>query len=204
MWFYVIIDMVVCMSKKREDNQQEEMYKIYIMLSFTGTWFSRMLRIFTRGKYVHVGFSFDDSLLMPYSFGRKNPRLLLPAGFTKEDLRKISKIHKKVDFLVYELVVTKKQYDLLQTNLSLFEKEKDKYHYNILGLGPIFFGRPLKREHHYVCSQFVGKLFQDSGIYDFHKDYSLIRPLDFTKMDNKKMVYCGNLAEFLEMKEELI
>lgn len=184
--------------------KQQQKNKIYIMLSFSGTYFSKFLRIFTRGKYVHVAVSLDDDMMTSYSFGRKNPKIMLPAGFVHEDLNRLNLAYRNAEFLVYEMELSPKQFYLLKKNIKKFEKEKDKYRYNIIGLLFIFFGKAYNRKYHYACSQFVGKVFQDSGIYDFKKHYSLIRPLDFLDdVIDKKMLYKGSLSEFLLVKDSL-
>ena len=60
------------------------MKKIYIVITFTGTILSRLVRLITRKKYCHASISLDEKLENMYSFGRKNPYLLLPAGFIHE------------------------------------------------------------------------------------------------------------------------
>ena len=48
------------------------MKKIYIILTFTGTILSRIVRIYTRKEYSHVSISLDQDLTKMYSFGRLN------------------------------------------------------------------------------------------------------------------------------------
>ena len=47
--------------------------KIYILLSFTGTILSRIIRMYTKDKYCHASLSLDKEFNELYSFGRLNP-----------------------------------------------------------------------------------------------------------------------------------
>ena len=46
---------------------------IYLVFSKTGTILSRILRNFSKTKYVHSSISLDSEFTQMYSFGRKNP-----------------------------------------------------------------------------------------------------------------------------------
>jgi len=179
--------------QKKSSNQ-----KIYIMCAYTGTWFSRTIKLFTRSKYVHLSIAFDAELKDIYSFGRKDPRHLFPAGFNKEDVNDMIEVYKSISCCIYELDVSKYDVKKLKRDVSRYMKEEDKYRYDILGLTLIFVGKSYNRKYHRVCSQFVGKLLQDNKIYNFKKHYSLIRPNDFYKMEPKTLMFQGVLNDYLE------
>ena len=46
---------------------------IYILLTNTGTLFTRVIQTYTRAPYNHASISFDRELTELYSFGRKHP-----------------------------------------------------------------------------------------------------------------------------------
>ena len=60
------------------------MKKIYIVLSFTGTILSRIVKLYTRKEYSHVSISLDKDLKHMYSFGRLNPYNPFWGGFVQE------------------------------------------------------------------------------------------------------------------------
>ena len=154
------------------------MKKIYIIATNTGTYFSKVLRFVTREKYVHVSIALDEKFNKVYSFGRKKINWILPAGFVEEDLNKITAIFKDSISQVYELNITNKQYYNLKKIIKKdFIRESFKYHY--------------------VCSQFCGKLLSDADIYDFKKDYSLIKPKDIFNMKGLKLIYEGKTIDFI-------
>ena len=57
---------------------------VYIVLSMSGTRFSRFLRLFSRLEFTHASLSFEEDLNTLYSFGRKKVRMPWIAGFTIE------------------------------------------------------------------------------------------------------------------------
>ena len=175
-------------------------HKIEIIFSYTGTAFSKFLKLMTRSKYVHISICLDGNPNEIYSFGRKNPRHMLPAGFVKEDLKYISELYKKAICLVYEKEIDEKQFNNLKNCINEYIKEQDKYQYDILGLTFMVIGKPYQRRYHRVCSQFVGMVVQKAQIYDFEgKHYSLIKPNDFYNMPDKERIYQGNLREYFEL-----
>ena len=46
------------------------MRKIYIVLTYTGTFLSKIIRMYTKEEYAHVSISFNENLEEMYSFGR--------------------------------------------------------------------------------------------------------------------------------------
>ena len=177
--------------------------KIYLVFSYTGTAFSRLLRVITRSQYVHIGLSFDTNLENVYSFGRKEPSKMFPAGLVKENLKEVHKIFGNTESQIYEMKINDKNYKKLKKILKEHLKEQDKYSYDILGLPFIYFKKKYRRKYHRVCSQFVGYLLQESGVHDFNIDYSLITLNHFYHIENKELIYQGKLTKYLIEKDDL-
>lgn len=177
------------------------MKDIYLIFSYTGTYFSTFLRFMTREKYVHVSIAFDKDLEKVYSFGRKNPKWIYPNGFVREDMNLIVNFFKNADCQIYSLPITKKQYYDLKKEIEKYMKNENDFYYNIKGLVFIQFNKIYHRSHHFVCSQFVGKILQNSHVYDFKKDYSIIKPKDIITMKNLKIIYEGKIADYLRKVE---
>ena len=51
----------------------ENKKKIYIVLTYSGTILSRIIRAYTGDEYSHVSIALDKDLEEMYSFGRLNP-----------------------------------------------------------------------------------------------------------------------------------
>lgn len=48
--------------------------KIYLLLTDTGTLFSKLIKCYTKKPYNHASIAFDGELSTVYSFGRKKPK----------------------------------------------------------------------------------------------------------------------------------
>ena len=55
---------------------------------------------------------------------------------------------------------------------------------------------PIKRENHYVCTQFVAKILEKAHIYEFEKSNLLVKHIDFEKIDNSNVIYTGYLNKY--------
>lgn len=171
--------------------------KIYIVLSQTGTCFSRAIKFYTRYNYNHTSIALDKELKELYSFGRRTLRLPLPAGFVHEDKDSgIFKIYKNTTCRVYELDVTEEEYDMVKDIIDNFKKEGIKYKYSVLGIIAIMLHIPYNRKYHYVCSQFVAHVLKEGKIVEFDKDTSLVKPEDFDNLDIGQVVYSGLLSNY--------
>ena len=175
--------------------------KIYIIYSYTGTILSRIIRLFTKEEYVHISICMDKKLKKVYSFGRYNPRWMFPCGFVMEDINLVSKVFKDTSCQLYELEISQSSYYKLKKKIKKYKKNRDSYHYNIKGLLHIHFNKIYQRDTHFVCSQFVAKLFIDSNIYDFHKDYSIIKPKDIVSIPGMRLIYEGKEIDLIKLVE---
>jgi len=175
------------------------MRKIYIIATNNHTMTSKVFKLFTREKYVHISIALDSKFKNVYSFGRKNPKRPLPAGFVNEDFNSICEYYSSSDCAVYELEINNKDYYHLKQDIKQkYIKNKIKFHYNIRGIPFLNFNIRHHREYHYVCTQFCGKLLMDAGIINFEKDYSLLKPKDFFNIENTTLVYEGKTSNYLQ------
>ena len=163
---------------------------------------ARLFGFATKEKYVHISIALDKRWKKVYSFSRKNPRWILPAGFVNENFDLITKRFVNSSCKVYELEITRQQYYKLKNELKKnYIKNAVKYRYNIVGLPMLNFNFPFRRKYHYVCSTFCGKLLTDAGIVDFKKDYSILKPRDFFNLKNSKLIYEGKTSDYLNEKK---
>ncbi len=166
---------------------------IYLIFTNTGTLFTRTISLYTKADYNHASLALDPSLHETYSFGRKNPRNPFFGGFVKEKMN--DHFFKRSDCLIYSYTITRQQELKLKHSISKFEKQKDAYHYNLLGLLGVIFNKPIQRKNAYFCSQFVAYILEDSGIVSFNKPSALITPEDLQKIPKLNFVYKGKLIE---------
>lgn len=168
---------------------------IYIILSNTGTLFSKTIKLYTKAPYNHTSIGFDMELRELYSFGRKKPNNPLIAGFVRENLR--HDFFKNTTCCIYKLTISHNKYLSIRKLLDEFEIETHKYRYNLVGVLGVMFNYPINRSYHYFCSQFVAALLQESGIYNFGKNIGLVKPSDFHCIKNATLVYEGSFLDYI-------
>ncbi len=173
------------------------MKEIYIIMSHSGTFISNIIKFYTRAKYSHVSIGLDKSLTKFYSFGRKNPFSPIGGGFVQEGIDYgIYKLHKNARCKVYKLILTEEKYIHLKNSIYEFIEKQDEYKYNYIGIFTIMFGFKFNRKNYYFCSQFVAEILQLNQIIQFNKDFSLIRPTDFEKVEEAKLIFEGKVADY--------
>lgn len=170
---------------------------IYIMISQTNTGCSKILQFFTRAPYNHASIALDENLNSLYSFARQNLYIPLIAGFVKEDINSgIYKIYNNTVCEIYRLKITEEQYKALEESIEEFKNNESEYRYNFAGLIAILFNIPYHRPKHYVCSQFVAYVLEQSKVIEFDKHFTLMRPYDFKSISELDLIYSGKLCDY--------
>lgn len=175
----------------------EKDYKIYILQMHTRTMPARLIKSFTNYKYSHIAISFDKSCETIYSFGRKKLNSIFNSGFIREN--KMGPFFKKFSETIcriYELEVTKEQYENLQKIISEMEKSSEDYKYDFIGVVLRFFMIPISFKNKYVCSYFVADIIEKANIHKFNKKTFFITPKDFEEIKEMKEIYSGKYATY--------
>lgn len=177
----------------------EKQRQIYILLSHSGSILSKLIHLYTRRNYTHVSLGLDEHLDELYSFGRIRPNNPVLGGFIREDiLNGTYNRFPNTRCAIYLLTVTESQYERLETEITRFKLEQEKYGYNLLGLIGIIINRPISRKYNYFCSQFVSEVLSNSGINIIQKVPSLTSPVDFLECKELKIIYEGQLKLYKE------
>ena len=167
---------------------------IYILLTRSGTWFSRLIHFATRDDYTHASIGLDGPAGPFYSFARKHEHFALPAGLVEERVT----VSRQADpCCLYELRVSEETYAQLRRRLSGMYRQREEYHYNLLGALSCGLNLPLARRRHYFCSQFVADLLAQCGAVALPKPPALLRPADFCSLRGLRPVHRGVLAGLL-------
>lgn len=167
---------------------------IYIMLSHSGSMFSRAIKVCSKDTYTHVSIAFDENLNELYSFGRIKPYNPMIGGFVKEDI--VNGTYGRfpqTKCAIYKLEIDDIQYKRLKRELNKFKRDKKRYGYNLIGVMSAAFNKPLRRRHKYFCSQFVSEILQNSGVKLIDKDPCLTSPMDFIRSEKLECIYEGEL-----------
>ncbi|MDI7742755.1 hypothetical protein QMK38_12150 [Lysinibacillus fusiformis] len=173
-----------------------ERKKLYLLLTDTGTVFTRMIKLYTKKPYNHASIVFDEYFNEVYSFGRKRPRNPFIGGFVNEDVRQ--GLFKNARCAIYSFEVSDMQVEKMKTFINEIEMEKHLYRYNLLGLITFIINKPYQRKRAYFCSEFVAQVLNEGGISEIQKPISLVSPNDLQNMNNLQLEFEGHLAELLE------
>jgi|SRR5699024_5010559 len=173
--------------------------KGYVLLTDTGLWFSKLIKLYTKKPYNHASIAFDSKLTKVYSFGRKSARNPFIGGFVKENM-KTSSLFVKADCIIYSFEATDVQLDKMKRYIQKMDAQKEQYSYNLLGLFGFIIKRPIKRSKSFFCSQFVASVLKESNIIDFDRPLSLIAPNDFREIAGFQLVYQGKLVDYTNDK----
>lgn len=173
--------------------------KIYILLTDTGTLFTRLIKLYTKRSFNHASISFDRSLSEVYSFGRKTPSNPFIGGFVKENME--SHFFNLATCRVYSCTISTIQYEEMKCFIQKINDEKSLYRYNLLGLFAILLNKQLNRKYAFFCSQFVATVLQECKCVHFSKPLSLITPQDLIKGNDFHLVYEGKLRNYRELEQ---
>lgn len=170
--------------------------KVYLLLTDTGTIFTRMIKLYTKKPYNHASIAFDGNFREVYSFGRKKPRNPFFGGFVNEDVRQ--GLFKNARCAIYSFEVTEEQVSNMKYFINKIKTDKHLYRYNLLGLMTFILNKPYEREHAFFCSEFVAYVLNEGQIIEFQKPLSLISPYDLQSIETIELEYEGHLADLFK------
>lgn len=171
------------------------MKTIYLVLTHTGTFLSRVIKSFTKDEFSHISISLDIELNQMYSFGRKSPYNPIFAGFVHENINKgIYKRFKHTLTKIYSLEVTDEQYENIINIIKKFENNKELYKFNIIGLIAAGFHKNIHLGKSFYCAEFIKYLFENSDIEVNIPNPP--RPEDFKNITGIREIYNGVLQQY--------
>lgn len=179
----------------------KNMAHIYIALVDTPGILAYLIRRFLGQKYIHVVISMDERLEEAYSFGRRNPRIPVFAGFEREYREKILRAFPTADYMVCELACSEAQKKEIRRRLREDYRRRWHSHYAVIGLLSVAWGVPFYQRDHYTCSSYIARLLEENHIVIADKHFSLVTPKDFYLYPDKSVVFEGSLAEFVRLTD---
>lgn len=172
-----------------------EQNTIYIVLTYTGTMLSKIIKIYTGAEYSHVSLALDSNLDEMYSFGRLNPYNPFIGGFVKEGINKGTfNRFPKTKSSIYSLSVSQKQYEKIKKLVYNIKENRDNYRFNIIGLFANGLHIKYQRKNSFYCAEFI-KYILDNCYLDLDLP-ELVKPNDFKKVKKLSLVYKGKLNEY--------
>ena len=183
-------------------DKEHIMKTIYILLTRSGTLLSNLVYTFTGAEYTHASLAFDEDLSCLYSSTRKNGYTMFPAGPSKEYLnRGVFRLRENVPCALYALEVTDDAYIRARRRAEHMMAHGNLYRFNVIGLALCGFHIRWQRRRHYFCSQLVGEVLEKSGSMELPKHTTLMRPNDFSSMEQLQCVFRGKLADLPQRQE---
>lgn len=168
------------------------MKKIYLVLTYSGTMPSKIIKYYTKKKYSHISISLDKELNKMYSFGRINPYIWFIGGFIHENINKGTfKRFKNTQAKICVLQVSDIQYERLQILINEFESHKKDYRFNIIGVIAVAFKKKIKRRNYFYCAEFVKYALEQASINVNLPN--IVKPQDF---ENSMVCYEGKLKDY--------
>ena len=172
------------------------MKKIYLILTFTGTMLSRVIKIATKDEFAHVSIALDQELKEMYSFGRLNPYNPFLGGFVHESIESgtFKRFENTTVTNIYTLEVSDYQYRKVKRLINYMKNSKSKYKFNILGLVAAGFRYKVEKVDSYYCAEFVKRIMDASEIENNLPE--VVKPEDFKSIDNIHLHYTGLLKDY--------
>ncbi len=179
------------------------MKEIYIVLTYTGTFLSRIIKVFTGNEFAHVSIALDVELKNMYSFGRLNPYNPFIGGFVHEYIDDGTfKRFKNTVSKVYALPVEDEKYEKLKKIISNIQDNRKDYTFNILGLFAAGIHIRLKYNKSFYCAEFVKYVLDKSKVRNNLPEP--IKPEDFKGLECAKVIYEGLLRNYIVPEKNII
>lgn len=163
------------------------MAEIYIAFVDTPGIFASIIRRVIKQKYIHVAIGLDENLEEAYSIGRRHPSIPLIAGFEKEEKRKILRAFPGADYMICSIQCTEAQKRFIQEELHEAMRNRYRYHYTIIGLPFLLFGKPFYQKNHYTCSSYAAKLLERAGVCKWENIFHLLLQKISLSMKRKRL-----------------
>lgn len=177
-------------------------YKIYIVLTQSYNLLARLIKIVTKDKYSHVSLSFDEKCTDMYSIGRKYTHYPFIGVYKNESIYKgVFNLNSKAEILIYELNVSKLQYDNIIRLLNEYGNSSKGY--NFIGLILAIFNKKINRRKYY-CSEFIYNILLDESVNIFPKTNNIVKPMNFTNIVGLNKIYEGNIIEYKLKSNEFL
>ncbi len=171
--------------------------EVYVLLTDTGTRFTRVIKTFTKAPYNHASIALDPELTELYSFGRKHPTNPWRAGFIREDVREGTfRYFPNTRCALLRLRVSKRQRSAILSSIDAFGSRSDRLRYNLIGLIGVPLRIGIAPKDAYFCSQFVAELLRGAGRPLWSRPSALVTPNDFLRHPAFELVYEGYLSEY--------
>ena len=190
----------------RREYEQLDLYPVYIVLSYSGTIFNKVIRAAKKCTYTHAGLCLDSNLQEIYTFKFNTEAKY--NGFHIENIETYAGRSDEALATVLTIFVDKATRDKIELVLKDFILKRANTRYNFGNLLNILFNRSKSNDPEnlkLVCSQFVDTVLKIANIDITGKSSNLVTPEDFYYTDSNPKVYKvfeGYAKDYNEKKVE--
>ena len=175
-----------------ESKENTDRVPLFIVLSYSGDTFAKIITKYTKGKFSHSALGLEPELDRLYSYN------VVDKGFAIESLERYQKKNSKSNLAVMCVFITKEQLKKIKINLDFLIANKNKTRYsvtNILGIG---LNKDFEFNINMICSQFVDRILKMVNADYVNKPSGLVTPNDFYIHKTNKVykIYEGNIMEY--------
>lgn len=146
--------------------ESTEFHTISILFSRYSGFVSQLLYLVSGREFTHSSIALDTNDEYFYSFNTK--------GFRREHPIRHKNRHKRT--LCLRIKIDNESYEKLHSMIEEFNKERESWSYNWVGIFACIVHIPVKRKRQYFCSQFIADLLQKAGTIKWRKNVSLYLP----------------------------
>ena len=162
---------------------------VYIVLSYSGTFFGKIINKWTNSSYSHAGISLSATLSEIYSFNiypEKHEN-----GLVIESLDDYNDKSGNANILVMAIFVNPIIKKRLEKNLKWYMMNQKSTKYSIKNIVRIVFNRENNSSYslQMVCSQFVDMILKMSNINITNKPSNLVSPGDLFKSTDRANIF---------------
>lgn len=181
----------------------DELFPVFIVCSFTYTFFGNVVRKVTNDYYSHASIAFDSDLKTLYSFNMNTAKK--HGGLSFESIDGYLNDSNEAEIFVGCVLLNSHDYKRIRSNLNWYIANYDKCNYSISDLFLILANKAKSKKYqlNMVCSQFVDNLFKLVNIDIVSKPSNLVRPQDLRNASNNNTVFIlyDGLARNYDMKK---
>ena len=171
--------------------------KVYLVLTYTSTFLSRLIRVYTRSRFSHISIALTQDLEPMYSFGRRHAYNPFWGGFVKEHRNSgVFKRFPNTKAAVLSLEVSDENYENIKNVLEEMYESKKEFGYDFIGLCLAAIKIEKKRNNKYYCSDFIKSIFQKYKIIGSEDLNKFTEPSDFLNFPGTKIIFEGLFREY--------
>lgn len=175
--------------RMRDMYKEKNLYPVYIVLSYTETFFGKAIRFVKNSTYSHAGICLDSNLskITTYKFD-----LGIDGGVNVESIDDYIRKTDKAIVKVLCMFVDKATREKLEKSINYYLKNKDKTAYSFKNIFNILINKAVPNDPEnlrLVCSQFVDTVLKLANIDITDKPSNLVSPGDFEMINSNPKIY---------------